>query len=296
MKTNSRTAFSACFGALLGLMGVMMAASVSAQTVDLVAVEKFSDYQQTGAATTQPAANPYGFAVSVEGTGIAPGDGFTAPTFSSPGGSGDTLGYDVEDNQWIYEVLFSDQGALNTAFADGTYTVNVGGATLNLAQSGSSYPNTPTAAFNQGFWSGGVYYFDPTQSLVITTNAFTAYNDNVDAFMEIDVYASTGASYDIGVSKFHDADGGANTLSLTILASAIDPGQTLEMEIGFISIMAIDSDVLLPGALIASAYSTFTRIQLQAIPEPSTYALLVGGAGLAVAVWLRRRAAETVPA
>ncbi|MDF3057832.1 MAG: motif protein [Rariglobus sp.] len=294
MKTKSNAVFSVRFGALLGWVGVMMSASVSGQTadVDLVVMEKFSDHRQTDASTTVPHSSPYGFAVIVEGSNLAP-LGFTAPTFISAAGSGTaggTLIYDEDEGQWSEEISFSSQTDLNTAFADGTYTVSVGGTTVELVQSGDLYPNTPmVATFSQGFWSGGVYYFDPTQDLTITTNAFTAYDSYIDGMINIFVNANAGPGYDQDAQAFHDQAGGANTLSLTIDAFELVGGQTLELELGFSSIVDDDADLLLPGALIVSVYSTFTFVQLQAIPEPSTYAMLVGGAGLAVAVWVRRR-------
>lgn len=288
MKTKSHSVFSARLGALLGLM---TAVSVSAQTYSLVVVEKFSGYQQTGVGTTQAATNPYGFAVIAEGSGLSSSNN---GTFTSAGGSGTAGGnivYDSNDNQLVYEQSFASQGALNTAFADGDYTVNVAGTSVVLTLSGSVYPNTPTVTFNQGYWSGNVYYFDPTQDLVITSNSFAAFDQNLNGLIDFSIYATSGSSFNAAVKKFYNDNTSApDTLTYTLLATNnFVTGQTLEAEVGFISIVDTATDAALSGALVASVYSTFTTFNLQAIPEPSTYALLVGGAGLAIAVWVRRR-------
>ena len=191
----------------------------------------------------------------------------------------------------VYEQSFASQGALNTAFADGDYTVNVAGTSVVLTLSGSVYPNTPTVTFNQGYWSGNVYYFDPTQDLVITSNSFAAFDQNLNGLIDFSIYATSGSSFNAAVKKFYNDNTSApDTLTYTLLATNnFVTGQTLEAEVGFISIVDTATDAALSGALVASVYSTFTTFNLQAIPEPSTYALLVGGAGLAIAVWVRRR-------
>lgn len=180
---------------------------------------------------------------------------------------------------------------MNTAFADGDYTVNVAGTSVVLTLSGSVYPNTPTVTFNQGYWSGNVYYFDPTQDLVITSNSFAAFDQNLNGLIDFSIYATSGSSFNAAVKKFYNDNTSApDTLTYTLLATNnFVTGQTLEAEVGFISIVDTATDAALSGALVASVYSTFTTFNLQAIPEPSTYALLVGGAGLAIAVWVRRR-------
>lgn len=289
MKTTSHPVFSARFGALLGLIGMMTFAPAMAQTIDLVVVEKFSDFRQTDAATTEAAPSPFGFGVFVEGSGLS---GIAAPTFTSAAGSvttGGTLVFESEDDQWDFEQFFADEGSLNTAFADGNYTVNVAGTSVELAQSGSLYPNTPTVTFSQGFWSGGTFFFDPTLDLVITSNVFSDYGSNVDGLIEIYASTNSGPGYNQDVLQFQSDVPLQDFLTLTVDAFDILSGQTLEVEVGFVAIVDTTTDGALPGALLAAVYSTFTTLNLQAIPEPSTSGVLVGVAVMVIGAARRRR-------
>ncbi len=96
----------------LGCLSVSQAAS---QTVDAIFIGKSVEYVQTGDATVivNPQATgptyggPYGFGVSVQGTGLsAPtvtlAAGSTQPSTNAVAHNGGVMGYNAEDGEWAY--------------------------------------------------------------------------------------------------------------------------------------------------------------------------------------------------
>jgi|GEM_PF-4596682 len=264
--------------------------SATAQTTyEVVAIEKMANYLQTDATTTQPALDAYALAAFVEGSNLS---GISAPTLTPPAGSGvsgATLVYDAWDDMWDHEVVFSGKAQLDAAYSNGTYAMNVAGTALTLNLTGDAYPNTPLLSFNQGFWSGGVFYFDPTQNLVMTTNVFSSYGSHPEAFISINVDGDTGPGYFQQVEQFHSDAPDDDFLSLTLAAFDVASGQDLEVEAGFTAVVDFTSDATFPDAPIAALYSSFVNLQLRAVPEAANAAWVAGLGALGFVLSRRRR-------
>ena len=271
---------------LLGLCSAGMA-----QTVSTVLVEKYQTFTQTDATTT--ASTGWGGDIRVEGNGGTTDNlsGLTAPTYTTPVGSGvasGTLTYDSNADRWSVGNTYGSQSALDTAFASGAYTVTVNSATVSLTLSGDTYPtNAPAATVSQGSWSGGVLSIDPTQALTITTNQllFGGSGGHISINLSGDLQNFTGG-YDAFAST------GA-TGSLDVAAATFISGQSYTVKLQFSSLSSQDSTDNPNGAgansTNAAVYTDTTTFTIMAIPEPSTYALLMGGAALSGVLFVRNR-------
>jgi hypothetical protein len=279
---------------LLALFSAMVAATIaSAQTIQFLFVTKLVDYEQTDASTTGLVTNPYIMAANIDGTGLS-GSFPVSPTIAvSSTGSASLITLTTNSDGWHFESTgFANQGALNAVYGSGTYTFqssSFANSVLNLSND-SLYPNAPVATIstNTGLglqWSGGVLVVDPSlfTTFTVLTNAF-ATNFNASS----NHIGISGDSFNTNVSaeSFNDADGvlSYNIASATFLGGS--SGKSLEIEFNNI----IDYFANTPGAgnTSVSAFTSVTKISIQVIPEPSTYAAIFGGLAL-VGVMLHRR-------
>lgn len=276
----------------------------TAQTVELVVVDRQVNYVQTvaGSAGLDGAA-PYEFVVNLNGQTL--GAPFTF-SFKKPGDAVTVYsGYEhtagVEWQAPVYPTgNFVSMAALHSAFPDGTYTISASGfadVTLGIpnliGSTNDGFANTPfvsgTQDSNPVIWSGGKMLIDPTKELTLTSATFTT-------------------NYAVGTGRIGLwVDGGGNevtnetapgsfyfsgtSVQLQIAANTLSAGTyTAGMEFNNIVSSLIDlSGTYGAGANGVSVYTAFTTFQIQAVPEPSTYAAIAGALALTGAAIYRRR-------
>ncbi len=171
----------------------------------------------------------------------------------------------------------------NSNFGSGIYTFTVNGTSIPLNLTGDAYPNDPILTLSGGVWSGGKYLIDPSQSLSITTNAFSAYGTHLDDALFI--YAAGG----VRALQFHSAVPGANFLTYTVPAFTFVAGRDYDVGGGFIAAVDVNPVAALPGSWNAATYSVSTAIVVQAVPEPSIYLAMLAGLVGALGFAARRK-------
>lgn len=280
---------------LLALFSAMTAAAIaSAQTIEFLLVTKLVDYDQTDASTVGLVTNPYIMAANIDGTGLS-GSFPVSPTVAvASTGSQTLITLTPDGNGWHFESSgYASQAALNTAYGSGTYTFqssSFSNSVLNLSNA-DLYPNAPVATIstNSGLgllWSGGVLIVDPGlfTTFTITTNTF-ATNFNASS----NHIGISGDSFNTGVNaeSFNDADG---VLSMNIAAATFLGGSASKnIELEFNNLIDFLSNTPGAGNTSVSAFTSATRISIQVIPEPSTYAAIFGVVALAGVAFRRRR-------
>lgn len=310
MKYNTTTL-------LFNLTLILGLASISqAQTVNSIFIGKGVANVQTDDTTVTPNnivtptnGGAYSFGISVTGPDLG------APTLTLAAGSTHAseypdaynlgvLGYNTDDASWQYgDPNYNNWGAtsaatIDTLFATGDYTVSspdFADVTLTLGTALANISNvvstTPTFSLTGGTWSGGVYLVDPTQQVTITTNAFTGFSSNLDGHIGFYIFNNGPAGAVYEEDRFYSDDNGANNfISYTINPNTLVSGQTYTVEAGFSGVTDLDTTLGTgPTAPLVGAYmEVATSFQLQAVPEPSTYAAIAGALVLGI-VMLRRR-------
>ena len=282
---------------LPAVLCALAVASTHAQTVERVILTKGSSWLQTSAADPvleprYPGPNyggPFNFLARVEGINLA---GIAPPVITLAAGSlypsqnpvrhnGGVMAYRSSDQAWGYGIDGNNWGgtseaARDAAFAFGTYGMSVLGESFTLAFPATAFPaNTPKVTLSGGTWSGGKYLIDPAQPLTITTNAFTNFGQNVDAYMELWVDGTNvpGAHAEALRS---DNPGAPNFLTTTIPANSLVAGVDYDAGVGFYAL----TDKRLPnaGRLDAATYTRWTSFKISAIPPavPGALAKLHG--------------------
>lgn len=289
------------------------APGLHAQTLNSVYLYRATQNVQTDATTVGLASgNPYSWGVEVKGTGLA-APVITLPTATNNGTinptqhNGGTLGYNSSDGAWEYgspnfnNISFSTSTDRNTRFPAGAYTVAISGlTTVSLTYNLITVDNIQFTLTNGtgGYWSGGNYYFDPTQSLTISSAStpfsyFTSgsfQSGQVNAAIRFAIYDS-GANPISGSSSTRfqsDTTPGNNYISYTVAANTLAAGSTFKAVGNYV---AISDQNTTNSASNMAFFNGATSVTLIAIPEPSTYAAIVGACGLGLALWRRRRQA-----
>lgn len=278
------------FLALLSITAV-----ASAQTVSYVVISKSHSYSQSSWGTpTESTTTPWEFGAFVVGSGLTASNPITSASFTSVSGGtvgSGSLAFDVKE--WEAEYGYSLQAQLQGAFFDGNYTMTLNGTyttpTRNLTS--TLYPNNPQFTLLSGTagWSGNILVVDPTTELVFSTGTFST---NFST-------GFTRIGWDVSGNGYFDSNGmgdfSSNTATITIPAGSLIAGNNYDLYAEFGRI--IDQGVLtgtgitgLDSATFATILHTSANIQLYAVPEPASYAAVLGTLVLVgVAVQRRRR-------
>lgn len=298
---------------LLGFAAALVPAAVSwAQSVDLIVVGRQQNFLQTTAGTASLAgATPYEFVIFLQGQNLTSG-GFSF-TFKKPGDAvtvyssePDEVGTDTTAWEAPLQALrpFGSMAALQTTFPGGNYTISTGAfadITLSIpnliGSTNDGFSNTPfiigTQDGNPVSWSDGKMLVDPTKELTLTSTTFTTNNPSMNN--RIGLWLD-GPGLNVNLSN--DTDPPTFTFSGTsiqhqILANTMTPGiyyGGLEFNVFTSSLVDLGTfDAGLSGGSGVSVYTALMDFQIQAIPEPSTYAAIIGVLALAGVV-IRRRA------
>jgi hypothetical protein len=283
----------------------MLAAGLTlrAQTVEWITIEKLTDYLQTGDSSTIlrpydagsiPVSAPYWVRMAVEGSGL---EVFTPPAFSSPAGSGVTGGVmalDPYDNEWKYRMAYADKTSMDTAFNNGAFVLMVNGTSVNLTLGGAAnadvYPNAPHLGFDaaEGIWSGALLTVNPG-NLTFTSNTFSGFG-SAGLLNHIGIYLMDSVGNEVvELHSFSDNTQFPGALDTDSLGGAYDlvAGETYFMEVEFNTVVGISNEYT--GANNWALFTSRTQMQIQAVPEPATYAALLGALSLLAAASRRRR-------
>ena len=279
----------------------MAATIASAQTIEFVFVSKAVDYQQTSTANPALVTNPYLIGAFINGTS---GDPLTAgfpvsPTVAVASSGSQTLITLLPpggmNNEWRFEsVGVADQATLNAAYGSGTYTFNsttfASPIVLNLSNT-DLYPNAPKATITTntglGFqWISNALEVNPSlfSTLTVTTNSF-----GTNFFSTANHLGIFGDNFQTAVNleSFNTA---TDFLVLNIPAATFLGGSSSKsIEIEFNNLIDQLVNTPISGATSISAFSSYTKFNIQVIPEPSTYAAIFGVVALAGVMILRRR-------
>lgn len=260
-------------------------AMMSGQTVTEFIIAKINDRYQTSDGSTSPGdfdntgnTNAYGIFAQVTGTGLS-----GTYTFTPPGQSAINIST-AETGSLAYENAFAHatSGALSTPFPDGDYSmqINTSGGLQNITAfslTGDAFPDAPM--ITGGTWSLGKLLIDPTQNYTLTFTGFTGFGAGDKISLAVDGSGNNG----------HDVTSTSAVTTFLIPAGSIvlANGNTTRAELNFIN--QIDTDSSIGGATGFTAYVSILSFEIQAIPEPSTYAVIFGTLSLAGVMFHRRR-------
>lgn len=283
------------------------AGALSAQSVQFVVLDRQVNYVQTAAGSAGLAgATPYEFVVDLNGTGL------TSPDFTIVAPSTVVYSSFVRDpgKEWqapapegAYQ--FASMAALHSVFPDGSYTIqtNLGNTSaLSISDligtTNDGFGNTPfiigTQDGNPVTWSGNKMLVDPTKQLTLTTTPFTTNNSSADnriglwlgGYMFSDEVTNETAPNSFVFS--------GTSVEMQISANMLYAGSTYSGGMEFNVVDGTLVNLTTPfgaGANGVAVYTAFTTFSIQAIPEPSTYASILGMLALAGVLMVRRRRA-----
>lgn len=257
------------------------AAFVSGQTITEYRIGKIYDLTQTSISGSSAGANPYGFFAEVAGSGFSGTYRFFTPGGTAP--SPQDLAPDDGQMRFEDDFAYPDISTLNSVYANGTYTFDVpnnggsGPQSTTISLTGDAFPNA--FSITNGTWVGGYLQIDPTQNYTITFNAFSGMTDGVDVIL-----LGIDAGYDQ-----HTSTAGTTSFLIPANSFSLAPGNTTSAELVFARVVDVGTDFGVSPGLSGGIYATIVSFQIQAIPEPSTYAAFFGGLALVGVVIHRRR-------
>jgi hypothetical protein len=267
---------------LLGpvLMSMMLATSLPAQIY--VSVNKGSHYTQTGASTVTPNnPTPYSVNADISGSGLSTliptGPNQVTPSVGGPYG----LTYDSGKQGWNYDGGGMSLSTLDSTYPTGNWTLQSGGNTWILNLSGDLYPNAPIATFSAGTWSGGILNLTAAEAaagFTVTTNVFSTNYLSGSGYVGLFLENLSAENFPTFTTS---------SVTLNVAGGALGAG-THNLSMDFQRIIAMDSLVSGYVALVGYNANTNLTIQVEAIPEPSTYAAIFGVLAL-LGVLMRRR-------
>jgi hypothetical protein len=272
---------------LLAALALLAISSAQAQTVEGYGIAYTVDYTQTVAGSSSLNANPYSFSAFVEGPSLS-----GTYTFTHGGSATSPQAIPASGIFRNFEAAgYPNFPALSAAYADSfsLHLLHTGGPTdvTSLSLASGSFPTAP--ALSGGTWSGGKLLVAAGSPYTLNFNSHGTGGigwNNVELY--IDLTPGVGGTYDAQSTP------NVATSSFVLPANTLTIGNTYNVELLFFNRVDVDDEVSVAGAFGFATYTTALNFQIQAvsaIPEPSTYAALVGVAALGFAAWHRRRTA-----
>ena len=225
-----------------------------------------------------PGATPYRFDVLVQ---AASNGSITGGTVSLPAGSSATspqtlvLQNDgvINDGTYAFQQNFADQPTLDSNYADGTYVLQINGASstiysASLSVTGGVYPSLTPSISNTN-WIDGSLVVDPSASFTINWGSFTGST------------ASDGIG--VGIGRIQDETATFQVLpstatSYTFPASYFQSDQTYRIHIIFLKVTATDTTDI-PGSTGSAGYGRETRFTIQTTGSNSGTAVNISTRG-----------------
>ena len=218
-----------------------------------------------------------------------------SPTWATSGGY----------NRYQYGDARSTQSQLNASYGSGTYTFTMGNATvqptLSLNLASPILPPTPMLT-SGGTWSGGTLLIDPTvgATLNFNTSAFSTYSQDLGGKINFVLFKMSDYPTTLGLSpqSVYAPELGKTDpalTSFTIAPGTLTAGEVYTLQANYTHIESTNTTAFtgtgISGNPLGMTYDTTTTfITIEAVPEPSSAVLLLGGA--ICALGLRRRAAR----
>lgn len=246
---------------------------------NFIPIQKGRVYAQTSSTgAVADLTYPFAFGVSSD----------VAASFTPPGGSSTALPIDT-DGTFNYNAYYTTQAALDAAYPNGTYTLNVTGhAAFTLSLSGDLYPAIPqiTGLSASASWNAfGQLVIDPTQSTTLNFSSFPTYNSSgvvSHVALEIHPYNGNGASLK---QETITPTNTAPLASYTIAANALTPGCAYQCSLRYDVGSATNSTAAAPYTAVG-VYTTITNFTIvtsgtaagpQILTQPTAQLVQIGG-------------------
>lgn len=303
MKTT-RSLFGAAFFLSVG--------SLFAQSVDYILVAHRVNYVQTGATISDVAlaSNPYSFSATFEGSGMTASAPVSSVTITGPVGSIGGMTFNSSENRWVYQdntLATLDLSNLSHPYTTGNYTFTPSGGSapynapvdVTVSSYTGSLMQAPLVTLSGGTWIGANYTLLPGAALTATFNAVFSGTPATEQPFRYDVRLS-GPGYS---SPEHSAfvnwdpeNGSAAAIATTPATFSVGAGQlgagTYSLITGFeqIGVMAPGLFGSAMGVSLLSFQSQISIVVASPVPEPATYAVLLGLGAVGFVAWRRRQA------
>jgi hypothetical protein len=208
--------------------------------------------------------------------------------FTVPGESPQPLALSPVTGNYEFAEDFPVEGALDSIFPDGAFSLAWNGRAIPLRLEGGAYPGAPLAEPSAGRWEAGALVVDPSQPETLTLRFGRGYVPG-GAYLEIAVaQQSSGAGGYAG--RASSGAGGAidfqlRQVALTIPANTLADGATCRVELVLCRCGSVDQ-ASVPGVALVAGWATSTTFLLKAEsagPGPaasaSPYQALVSAGG-----------------
>lgn len=283
--------------------------TLPAQTVQFIVVDRQTNYVQTTAGTAAfNGATPYEFTIDLNGASL-PSTGFSFD-FKKPGDASTVYtGYERDvGKEWQAPSgltgQFSSMANLHSMFPDGSYTLLVTGfpnTTLSIpnliGSTNDGFGNMPFVTATQDSlpvaWSGNRMIVDPTKDLLLQSNVFgtnyAAGQGRIGLMVSGDT-VNQESTNEITPGSFTFS---GNSVQLLVAGGTLTSGQTYYGNLEFNNIVTSLVDLSATygaGAQGVSVYTAMTKFEVQAVPEPATYAAWAALLALGAAICRRRHA------
>jgi hypothetical protein len=278
--------FSRYIAVMVVTLGVL--SSATAQSVLNYELNKQHNFSQT----SDSGAVEAGFVkYSMVGyVNVADGDTIAQPSYTTPSGfqTSRTLVQLGTTNDWTDSASYTAKGGeygFDNAMGNGDFIFTVNDTAVTMTVNPETYWNASN--ITGGTWDASKLQLNNAGATVITFSDPTGgdFVNGTDFIRLVLRQQSVGTSFVFESSTLVN--------SFTIGAGNLVDGATYDLELRFFNITDRDSTSI-SGAIGLSGFSTQTFAEvfvsnMAAVPEPSTYALILGGAVLGLSVWRRRR-------
>lgn len=277
--------------------GAWFAAATVWGQINTTIITRTEEFVQTGPNSgtdlNPVSATPFYLSASIEGLGTGTG------TLTLPDG---TTTYNLTANGSRLHYVsggFASAGALTAAFPDSAdtatpptspyYTITAPGGTqvapIGLSSDSGSL-NAPFLTLSGGSWVGSTYVFNPANTVTISFNLVSGASGNYHYNADVNG-TNLGGS---GPEGFIAGSTAPMSFNLQDIGTPL-AGNPYTIDVSYDYIQYFNSDAFgdMSNVTGAGLYEYRTTVNLMAVPEPASAAMLLGGLALAGTLWRRRK-------